>query len=490
MTTRNPPRAYTRPLRSHQLDELGTVQEERLRDAAARERVGFASSSRALSHLLWGSNVTREDIAAERRNLEDSSVSSSGAGLNDESGIRSYLLAMIQSVLFDWPNQELGATTKFRKLSPKERNPPIEKVSECGIVARLVELLRSSDDSGTSPSSALSSMFRLTHSHPQFEAAWALTNTTSGTSEHAQVVIESGAVPVFVELFPSPILNVRKQAVWALVNITGNSPKCRNYVLEQGAYARSLPSSMDAYMISSDKIQAVIESDVVRRLDDLIMHHSTAVQTPAFRSVGNIVTGDNLAQGGYPQGGGTLSNITSGSPAQSQSVIDANIVPPLISVLQHADFKTKKEACPAISNTKIIQVALDYLENILKAGEVDKEQNGGVNQYALFVEEAGGMVAIHNLQHHENLVVFLTLSLARSRHTCDDIHPPAEIYKKAFDVMDRYLPDDEGDETGLGDAQVDEQGAFALQTNLQAPQGGFSFATTFPLSSSSSFAST
>lgn len=42
-------------------------------------------------------------------------------------------------------------------------------------------------------------------------------------------------------------------------------------------------------------------------------------------------------------------------------------------------------------------------------------------------------------------------------------------------MMDRYFPDDEGDETGLGDAQVDEQGAFALQTNLQAPQGGFSF---------------
>lgn len=41
-------------------------------------------------------------------------------------------------------------------------------------------------------------------------------------------------------------------------------------------------------------------------------------------------------------------------------------------------------------------------------------------------------------------------------------------------MMDRYFPDDEGDETGLGDAQVDEQGAFAL-SNVQAPQGGFSF---------------
>lgn len=44
-------------------------------------------------------------------------------------------------------------------------------------------------------------------------------------------------------------------------------------------------------------------------------------------------------------------------------------------------------------------------------------------------------------------------------------------------MMDRYFPDDEGDETGLGDAQVDEQGAFAL-SNVQAPQGGFSFVRT------------
>jgi len=45
--------------------------------------------------------------------------------------------------------------------------------------------------------------------------------------------------------------------------------------------------------------------------------------------------------------------------------------------------------------------------------------------------------------------------------------------------MDTYFPEDEGEETGIGGAQVDEQGAFAFQTDLQAPQGGFSFVS-FP----------
>jgi len=38
------------------------------------------------------------------------------------------------------------------------------------------------------------------------------------------------------------------------------------------------------------------------------------------------------------------------SPHQIQAIIDANIIPPLINILQTADFKTKKEACWALSN--------------------------------------------------------------------------------------------------------------------------------------------
>jgi importin subunit alpha-6/7 len=46
----------------------------------------------------------------------------------------------------------------------------------------------------------------------------------------------------------------------------------------------------------------------------------------------------------------TISNITAGTTSQVQAVIDANLVPLLLHVLQYSDFKTRKEACWAVCN--------------------------------------------------------------------------------------------------------------------------------------------
>jgi hypothetical protein len=258
---------------------------------------------------------------------------------------------------------------------------------------------------------------------------------------------------------------------------------------------------------SNDKIQAVIEAGIPRRLVELLMHASTSVQTPALRSVGNIVTGDDIQTqviincGALPcllsllssnkdgirkEACWTISNITAGNSAQIQAVIDANIIPPLIHLLINGDLKTRKEACWAISNAtsgglqkpdqirylvaqgcikplcdllacpdnKIIQVALDGLENILKVGDLDKQAMGegdSINRYALFIEECGGMEKIHDCQTNAN----------------------EEIYMKAYNIIEKYFSDEEENaDEGMG-GQNQQFGFGSSSNNTQ--QGGFNF---------------
>ena len=246
---------------------------------------------------------------------------------------------------------------------------------------------------------------------------------------------------------------------------------------------------------SNNKIQAIIESGACPRLVVLLVHPSASVQTPALRSIGNITTGDNLqtqvviTSGALPalfsllsspkegirkEACWTISNITAGSPPQIQAVIDANLIPPLINLPSNADFKTRKEACWAISNAtsgglqepiqirylvnqgcikplcdlltmmdnKIIQVAPDGLDNILKVGEMDKAAAGlgAAKQYLIYVEEAGGVVTIRNLQSHNN----------------------SHIYRKALRIMDKYFPDDEEVAARTGPADVDVLGPITV----------------------------
>ena len=61
-------------------------------------------------------------------------------------------------------------------------------------------------------------------------------------------------------------------------------------------------------------------------------------------------------------------------------------------LLKTPDNKCASHASTGADSSRVQQVALDGLENILKVGELDKDQHGGMNMYSQYVEEAGGMV--------------------------------------------------------------------------------------------------
>ena len=118
----------------------------------------------------------------------------------------------------DNAQMQVNATKKFRKVLSIPHAPPIEEVIRAGVVPRFVQFLKCTG-----------------FPEIQFEAAWALTNIASETSENTAAVVDSGTVPVPVQLLRSPSDDVSEQAMGGLRNIAGDCPKYRDMVLGENA---------------------------------------------------------------------------------------------------------------------------------------------------------------------------------------------------------------------------------------------------------------
>jgi len=157
-------------------------------------------------------------------------------------------------------------------------------------------------------------------------------------------------------------------------------------------------------------------------------------------------------------------------------VIENNLFPLLVKILQVEEFDVKKEAAWAVSNatsggskeqirylvqeckivkpmcdlltvkdSKIINVALEALENILNSGEKEQEaHNLHENPYCQVIEEAGGIDRLEELQQHEN----------------------QEVYDKSVKILEDFF----------GGEEPTQQQSFSFGNNQNfVPEGGFKF---------------
>ncbi|KAL9657710.1 hypothetical protein ABK040_005063 [Willaertia magna] len=371
----------------------------------------------------------------------------------------------------------------------------------------------------------------------QFEACWALTNIASGTSDHTRYVVSLDAIPKIIPLMKSESEDLRQQSVWAIGNIAGDSSTLRDLVLsfnvvpvlieilkketslrvkrdttwtlsncfrgkpipEWHLVKEAIPllstliyeSDEDiltdacwalSYLSDgpSERIQAVVEAGVVRRLIELLCHHQSAIQTPALRTVGNIATGDDLQTQtllnvnllsvlpvlfNHPKKTirkevmWCISNIVAGNQAQIQAVIDANIFPSVINILSTDVFDVKKEAAWVVANTleggnltqtkylvqcgainplckimdckdaKIVNVALDGIDSLLRSYEKGGDEE--LQTVVSLIEEAQGLDYLEKLQYHNN----------------------REVAEKATTILENYfeLEDENGEEGEVGE---------------------------------------
>ncbi|XP_030648457.1 importin subunit alpha-8 [Chanos chanos] len=382
----------------------------------------------------------RVESIMKKRNISthsDEELLSPEFTTDNQQVISATIQEVIANVNSDCPERQTKGCQTARKLLSRERNPPLKEIVEAGLLARFVEFLGRNDDPTL-----------------QFEAAWSLTNVASGTSWHTQQVVEHGAVPAFIALLASPMLNISEQAVWALGNIAGDGPAYRDALIECNVipallarlapdapvgYLRNLtwtlsnlcrnknpypPISAVQQMLPSlvqllhltdksilsdacwaisyltdgpnERMDIVIKTGILPRLVELLGFEELAVVTPALRSIGNIVSGSDL---------------------QTQAAIDAGVLNTLPQLMRHPKPSVQKEAAWAVSNVaagpcqQIQQLItcglLPPLINLLQNGDFKTQReavwavtnytSGGTVDQVVQLVQSGGLEAILNL---------------------------------------------------------------------------------------------
>lgn len=221
-----------------------------------------------------------------------------------------------------------------------------------------------------------------------------LGNFVTGNETQTQVAIDAGLLPALVPLLSHSRKNVRKEALWVLSNVAAGT----------AAQLKSLCSTPDLLQRVLGQLSSNVEWDC--------------------RKEAAWVT-SNIA--------------TSSTREMVVRLVEQGAIPLLCDLLE-------------VSETKIVLIALDAVEAILKVGETIGDGSSFVN----LISDCGGAETLEKLQEHEN----------------------AKVYKRVVDIIERFFGT-EDDSTGENIAPSVQGNVFnfglAPSSDVVKPSGQFSF---------------
>ena len=336
---------------------------------------------------------------------------------------RKSVAVLFQKMKFGTRSQKFRATRELRKiLSTPGIEPPIEEVVSSGLCPMLVEFLKWDDPlmqleaawsitnivAGKSDSTdkivesgCIPLLFQLLKSgdnRVREQVVWALGNIAGDNINYRDLLLQMGLMIYLLDFIHlEEDICVLKTTVWTISNlcrtihghpefsmiapavpiltelvqeiIIGNMQvNDRNDLLENCYWCFS-----DITNGTSERIQVVIESGIVKCLVESMSDDQIRVKTAAVRTICNIVSGTNrqaqevINCGALPkihlllhtqdkkireEVCWAISNLTAGSTQQVQAVINARLIPDLLRVMEDEQetINTKQEATIAISN--------------------------------------------------------------------------------------------------------------------------------------------
>ena len=287
---------------------------------------------------------------------------------------------------------------------------------------------------------------------------WALSNFCRGKPRPDIGQVES-AIPVIIDILRGDNEDAKIDALWALSYISDGE---------------------------EEHINAVLRCNAAQLLVGLLGEDSRML-TPALRTVGNVVTGNDKQTQAMLDANlldkmkfllnherrmikketcWVLSNIAAGTIKQIGSVLGKNgCMAQVADMAEHATWEVRKEAIWVVSNvctggnnvhvqsvvecgaieslcsvldindTKMLLIALDALESILRVGqELGKD-------YCSFVDECDGLEKLEQLQEHQS----------------------DKVYQKAVEIIETYFGcEDEAEDENLAPALNGDSYAFGF----------------------------